>query len=116
MTLGAYWVFAGSVSVASLVLAGIVTLLVSSLLLLNQFPDVDADRQLGRQHLPIVIGRPASARIFLLMVLSAFVLLIAAVGLEVLPWQCLPALTTMPKTACGPAPLSASALTYVPKK
>lgn len=96
MTLGTYWVFAGSVSIASLVLAAIVTLLVSSLLLLNQFPDVDADRQVGRQHLPIVIGRPASARVFLLMVLSAFVLLIVAVGLEVLPWQCLLALLTLP--------------------
>jgi len=32
-------------------------LLVSDLLLLNQFPDVEADRTVGRKHLPILLGR-----------------------------------------------------------
>ncbi|MGS2743046.1 prenyltransferase [Halomonas sp. LS-001] len=36
--------------------AGVVMLLCSELLLLNQFPDVDADRLAGRRHLPIVFG------------------------------------------------------------
>ena len=31
--------------------------LVNNLLLLNQFPDVDADRRVGRRTLPMVIGR-----------------------------------------------------------
>lgn len=96
MTLGTYWVFAGSVSSSVLVLAGIVTLLVSNLLLLNQFPDVEADRQVGRQHLPIVIGRPVSAHVFSWILLLVYVVLVAAVALRVLPWQCLLALVTLP--------------------
>lgn len=96
MTLGTYWVFAGSINGASLVLACIVMLLVSNLLLLNQFPDVEADKQVGRRHLPIVIGRPASARVFTLMIFFAYVLLIAAVISGVLPWQSLLALLTLP--------------------
>gem|GEM_PF-6821458 len=65
MSLGAYWVLADSLSLVALVLSLIVMLLVSNLRLLNQFPDVGADRQIGRRHLPIVIGRPASARVFM---------------------------------------------------
>lgn len=36
--------------------------LVSGLLLLNQFPDVEADRRVGRRHLPMLRGRPWAAR------------------------------------------------------
>jgi 1,4-dihydroxy-2-naphthoate polyprenyltransferase len=46
--------------------------LVSELLLLNQFPDIDADRQVGRRHLPIVIGRRRSAVVFGVLVIAAF--------------------------------------------
>ncbi len=38
--------------------------LVSNLLLLNQFPDLEADRSAGRRHLPIVLGRPSSSQVF----------------------------------------------------
>jgi len=31
--------------------------LVNNLLLLNQFPDVDADKTVGRRHYPIAVGR-----------------------------------------------------------
>ncbi len=66
--------------------------LVSELLLINQFPDVEADRQVGRQHYPILIGRRRSALIggaFLLLayapiaggVLTGFFPKMAALGL-----------------------------------
>jgi 1,4-dihydroxy-2-naphthoate polyprenyltransferase len=96
MTLGAYWVLADSLSLAAVVLSLIVMLLVSNLLLLNQFPDVEADRQVGRRHLPIVIGRPASAFVFTLILTGSYIVLLVAVVFEVLPWQCLLALLTLP--------------------
>jgi len=46
--------------------------LVSELLLINQFPDIDADRQVGRRHLPIILGRRRSALLFGILVISAF--------------------------------------------
>ena len=43
--------------------ASLVPLLqVSGLLFLNQFPDVDADRAVGRRHIPMLWGRPRAAR------------------------------------------------------
>ncbi|MBV2130705.1 prenyltransferase [Arsukibacterium indicum] len=95
MTLGSYWVLAGNISAAAWLLALIVTLLVSNLLLLNQFPDVEADRQVGRRHLPIVIGRRHSASVYTLLLLLSYLLLIAGVISRILPWQCLLALLSL---------------------
>lgn len=96
MTLGAYWVLAGSISAGAWVLAVIMLLLVSNLLLLNQFPDADADRSVGRRHLPIVIGRRHSASVYTLLLLLSYLLLLAAVAGGILPWQCLLALLSVP--------------------
>lgn len=85
MTLGASWVFTGSLSPAAWVLALIVSLLVSNLLLLNQFPDVEADRRVGRRHYPILLGRPASALIFVGFLLLSYVILLVSVVLGWLP-------------------------------
>jgi 1,4-dihydroxy-2-naphthoate octaprenyltransferase len=98
MTLGAYWVLAGTVSATAWPLAFIMTLLVSNVLLLNQFPDVNADRQVGRRHLPIVIGRRHSASVFTLLLLLSYLLLLMAVFSSILPWQCLLALLSLPLT------------------
>ena len=38
--------------------------LVSDLLLLNQFPDIEADRQVGRRHFPILLGWRCSTFIY----------------------------------------------------
>lgn len=96
MTLGAYWVFADTLSNGAWFLAGMVCLLVSNLLLLNQFPDVEADRQVGRRHLPIVIGRRHSASVYTLLALASYLLLLIAVSIGALPWQTLLALLTVP--------------------
>jgi 1,4-dihydroxy-2-naphthoate octaprenyltransferase len=67
--------------------------LVNNLLLLNQFPDVDADRAVGRRTLPIVLGRPACVRVAWLQWALAYGAILAGVGCQVLPtgalWGCL---------------------------
>ncbi len=60
-------------------------LLVSELLLVNQFPDVDADRQVGRRHFPIVLGRRRSAVLFGAMIVAAFGAIAIGVGSGILP-------------------------------
>jgi 1,4-dihydroxy-2-naphthoate octaprenyltransferase len=60
-------------------------LLVNNLLLLNQFPDVDADRAVGRQTLPITLGRPASARVAQAQWALAYALIVVGVLAQVLP-------------------------------
>lgn len=60
-------------------------LLVSELLLVNQFPDVDADRQVGRKHFPIVLGRRRSAVLFGVMVVAAYGVIAISVSSGILP-------------------------------
>lgn len=95
MTLGAIWVLSGQLSEAAWALAGIVGLLVSNLLLLNQFPDVEADRQVGRRHYPLVLGRQASAWIFIGLLVASYVLLLLAVWQAWLPGTALLSLVTL---------------------
>jgi 1,4-dihydroxy-2-naphthoate octaprenyltransferase len=68
--------------------------LVSNLLLLNQFPDVEADRDVGRKHLPIVIGRRTSSLVYVGFLLMAYLSLILGVYNQYLPKASLIGLAT----------------------
>ena len=70
--------------------------LMSNLLLLNQFPDVDADASVARRHLPITIGRERSSVVYTFMVLAAYLALIISVLVGVLPYLALLGLLTLP--------------------
>jgi 1,4-dihydroxy-2-naphthoate octaprenyltransferase len=96
MTLGAYWVLAGQVDATALSLAALLALLISNLLLLNQFPDVEADHQVGRRHLPIVLGRTRSALVFTLILAGTYLLVLVSVWQAWLPLQSLLALLSLP--------------------
>lgn len=74
-------------------------LLVSGLLFLNQFPDVDADRAVGRRHIPMLWGRPRAARLFAVLVLAPQAAVLVAVLLRVLPLQALLILLALPLAA-----------------
>lgn len=96
MFLGAVWALGGVIHLSSIFLALMLALLCSNLLLLNQFPDVEPDRQVGRRHLPVVIGLKRSLKVFALCYLLNFVLLIVAVLLQQLPAACLITLFIVP--------------------
>lgn len=62
MVLGGLLALGGRVDGAALLVAAYAGCWVSALLLLNQFPDIDADRRVGRYHLAIARGRRAALR------------------------------------------------------
>jgi 1,4-dihydroxy-2-naphthoate octaprenyltransferase len=78
MVVGTAYVLTGRYDPVAVVASLVPFFLVSDLLLINQFPDVEADRQIGRRHLPIVIGRSASARIYAAFILAPYAVIIAA--------------------------------------
>jgi 1,4-dihydroxy-2-naphthoate octaprenyltransferase len=94
MVMGTNFCLTGSYSWISLVASLVPTFLVSNLLLLNQFPDVDADKSIGRKHFPITIGRQASAVIYGIFLLLTYVSVIVGVILGLLPHYSLLALLT----------------------
>lgn len=92
MTLGSIWVFQQQLVAGAWLLGVIVSLLVSNLLLLNQFPDVTADQQVGRRNYPIQLGLGPSSIIFGFIHMVALGLLVAGVSLAWLPGHALLAL------------------------
>jgi len=69
--------------------------LVSNLLLLNQFPDVEADRSAGRKHFPILVGRTVSGYIYIAFLIAAYLVIILGVIFGFLPRFSLLALLTV---------------------
>ena len=76
MVMGTDFVLTGSYSWTSFVASLVPFFLVSNLLLLNQFPDVEADKGVGRQHFPIAIGREASVRLYVVFLAGAYLAII----------------------------------------
>jgi 1,4-dihydroxy-2-naphthoate octaprenyltransferase len=94
MVMGTDFVLTGHYSWPALFASLVPTFLVSDLLLLNQFPDVEADESVGRRHYPILMGRKASSLIYGAFLLGAYLSIVAGWALNVLPaWALLGLLT-----------------------
>lgn len=85
MVVGTDFVLTGTYTWTAFVASLVPTFLVSDLLLLNQFPDVEADQAVGRRHLPIVVGRQASSVIYAVFLLLAYLSIVVGVALGLLP-------------------------------
>jgi len=85
MVMGTDFVLTGSYSRVSFVASLVPFFLVSDLLLLNQFPDVGADREIGRRHLPIAIGRRASVKVYGAFLAGAYMAILAGYFTGILP-------------------------------
>ena len=94
MVIGTHVALTGSYSWTAFIASLIPFFLVSNLLLLNQFPDVEADRDVGRRHLPIVIGRRASSLLYVGFLVMAYLSLILGVYNQYLPQASLVGLAT----------------------
>jgi 1,4-dihydroxy-2-naphthoate octaprenyltransferase len=95
MVMGTDFVLSGSYSWASFTASLVPFFLVSNLLLLNQFPDVEADRGVGRHHFPIAIGREASVRLYVALLAGAYAAIILGYIAGSLPLEGLLALGSL---------------------
>jgi 1,4-dihydroxy-2-naphthoate octaprenyltransferase len=73
--------------------------LANALLLLNQFPDVEADRRAGRRTLPMVLGKVRAWPVLAAQYLLAYGALLAAVAARGVPPAALLGLLTLPLAA-----------------
>lgn len=70
--------------------------LVFNLLLLNEFPDAEADKTANRKTLPIVLGHRKAAIIYSILVIATYLWIVAGVVLKIMPVWTLLALLTLP--------------------
>lgn len=95
MVMGTDFILTGRYSWIAFVASLLPFFLVNNLLLLNQFPDVEADQSIGRKHLPIVVGRRVSSLIYGAFLLSAYLALLSGVYFHYLPQASLLGLLTL---------------------
>jgi 1,4-dihydroxy-2-naphthoate octaprenyltransferase len=85
MVMGTYFALKGEYSWTSFFISLTPFFLVSNLLLLNQFPDVEADRSIGRRTLPIQDGRKIAAVVYIVFLGLTYLSTILGVALGFLP-------------------------------
>ena len=95
MVMGTAFVLTGNYTWTAIVASCVPFFLVNDLLLLNQFPDVEADESVGRRTLPIVIGVRASSLVYAAFLALAYASIVAGVFLELLPPWSLLGLSTL---------------------
>jgi 1,4-dihydroxy-2-naphthoate octaprenyltransferase len=94
--LGAHYVQAQILSSAALWASVPVGLLISAVLYINEFPDRDADRAVGKKTLVVVLGRRRAAWSYIALLIAASAFIVAGVFLNALPVATLIALLTLP--------------------
>jgi 1,4-dihydroxy-2-naphthoate polyprenyltransferase len=99
MVNGTHFALTGSYSWAALAASFVPFFLVSDLLLLNQFPDAEEDRSVGRNHYPIAIGRRASAKIYAAFLVLTYISIVLGVATGVFPGTALLGILTLPLAA-----------------
>ncbi|WP_455219488.1 prenyltransferase [Kaarinaea lacus] len=85
MVIGTQFVLLGEYHPAFWFIATVPFFLVNNLLLLNQYPDIEADASVGRRHFPIVYGVRASNYIFASFSLLTALVITFGVFAEYLP-------------------------------
>jgi 1,4-dihydroxy-2-naphthoate polyprenyltransferase len=82
---GSHVVLAGNYDLTNFYLSLVPFLLISNLLLLNQYPDIDADKSIGRKHFPISYGVKKSNLLYICMAGLVVVIVIFGVSISLLP-------------------------------
>jgi 1,4-dihydroxy-2-naphthoate polyprenyltransferase len=94
--MGAYFVHTGEYTLTTFIASMPSYFLVHNLLLLNEFPDVEADMTVNRRTLPIVIGKKRAAYFFSLVTLLVYIWVVWAVTYHYMPVFTLLSLLTLP--------------------
>lgn len=94
--LGMYFVQTGAYTWEAVIACVPSTLLVHNLLLLNEFPDIEADKIAKRRTLPIALGRKPSTIIYIIVNMAVYVWIIAWVAAGVMPIWSLLTLLSLP--------------------
>ncbi len=99
MVMGVYFVLTGTFGAAALFASLAPFFLVSNLLLINQFPDIEPDADVGRRHLMIVHGRRTGVVIYGVFLAGTYLSIVIAWMAGFFPPLALAALFTAPLAA-----------------
>lgn len=96
MVLGTYFVQTGSFSLEPIIASLPIALLVIAILYINEFPDYNADKQVGKNHLVVRLGKRRAATGYLLLISLAYISITAGVVFSAVTPFALLGLLTLP--------------------
>ncbi len=96
MVVGTQYVLVGEYLPLSWMAASVPFFMVNNLLLLNQYPDIEADATVGRNHLPITYGIKHSNIIYGLFILAGIVVILTCILMGFFPVLGLIAILPLP--------------------
>ncbi len=94
--LGVYFVQTGIYSLPAVIASVPSGILVHNLLLLNEFPDTEADKRAGRKTLPITMGKEKASIVYSVLTVAVYLWIIGGVVAGMMPPFSLLALLTFP--------------------
>ena len=93
---GSYYVQTGSFSQAALTASVPVGLLVGAILYINQFPDYEPDKSVGKNHLVVLLGRKRASYGYVVIIGAVYLWILLAVLGGSMPWWTLLAMLPLP--------------------
>jgi len=95
MVVGTHVVLTGEYSQLTWLGSLVPFFLVNNLLLLNQYPDMEADKSVGRKTFPIVFGLNKSNLVYTMFMLAAYLMIVGLIIMGAIPYLSFIALTPM---------------------
>jgi len=96
VVIGTYYVQVQEVSVAALIAGIPIGFLITNVLFINQFPDREADRAVGKNHWVVRLGKKKAAKVYVLLVSAVYISVVIGILFGVLPKISLITLLTIP--------------------
>lgn len=94
--MGAYWIQTFSFDIVPAMASVPVAILILLVLLINEFPDYEADKAVGKETLVVSLGPPVAVRLYEGLLLLTYVFIVAMVVARVFPPGTLVTLVTLP--------------------
>ena len=94
--MGAYYVQTGYLSWSSLITSIPIGFLITAILYINQYPDYDADKAAGKNHLVVVFGKKKAMTGYYFLIFGSYLVVVLAVVLSYLTPYALFSLATIP--------------------
>ncbi|MBS7619299.1 prenyltransferase [Candidatus Bathyarchaeota archaeon] len=85
LVLGSYFIQSGAYSLNALAAGVIPGILIGCLLFLNEFPDVEADKEVGRMNLVIRFGLRPASRMYAALITMMYVWIFVSILLRLMP-------------------------------
>jgi len=96
MVLGGYFIMTGHYSVEALAAGVIPGILVGTLLYLNEFPDLEADKAVRRKNTVIALGLSKASKLYVVLISAVFIWVLVAIALNLLSFTTLVTYLALP--------------------